>query len=129
MEAYRTPDDRFEDLAGWPYAPRYLEQDGLRMHYVDEGEGDPVLLLHGEPTWGFLYRRMIPTLAKAGRVLDHIETARARGQAVILITHNFRHALSVADDITVLAQGRAIGHFRRDEIELDDLTELVARVA
>ena len=69
MEAYRTPDDRFEDLAGWPYAPRYLEQDGLRMHYVDEGAGDPVLLLHGEPTWGFLYRRMIPTLSKAGRVI------------------------------------------------------------
>jgi haloalkane dehalogenase len=69
VEAYRTPDDRFEDLVGWPYAPRYVEQDGLRMHYVDEGAGDPVLLLHGEPTWGFLYRRMIPTLARAGRVI------------------------------------------------------------
>ena len=48
---------------------------------------------------------------------------------MILITDNFRHALSVADDITVLAQGRAVGHFHRDEIDLDDLTELVARVA
>ncbi|MGD9509790.1 MAG: ATP-binding cassette domain-containing protein [Geminicoccaceae bacterium] len=80
------------------------------------------LLILDEPTSALAVRQ-------AGRVLDHIETARARGQAVILITHNFRHALSVADDITVLAQGRAIGHFRRDEIELDDLTELVARVA
>jgi hypothetical protein len=55
--------------------------------------------------------------------------ARDRGQAVILITHNFRHALSVADDLTVLAQGRVAAHFRRDEIELDELTDLVARVA
>jgi haloalkane dehalogenase len=69
VDAYRTPDERFEDLAGWPYAPRYVEHDGLRMHYVDEGSGDPVLLLHGEPTWGFLYRRMIPTLAQARRVI------------------------------------------------------------
>ena len=69
MGAYRTPDERFEDLAGWPYPPHYVEQDGLRMHYVDEGAGDPILLLHGEPTWGFLYRRMIPGLAAAGRVV------------------------------------------------------------
>ena len=69
MEPYRTPDERFEGLAGWPFAPRYLEQDGRRMHYVDEGAGDPVLLLHGEPTWGFLYRRMIPPLSAVGRVI------------------------------------------------------------
>jgi haloalkane dehalogenase len=69
MEAYRTPEERFEDLSGWPYAPRYLSQDGLRMHYVEDGAGDPLLLLHGEPTWGFLYRRMIPALTAAGRVV------------------------------------------------------------
>ena len=70
MDSYRTPDERFEGLSGWPYAPRYVEQDdGLRMHYVDEGAGDPLLLLHGEPTWGFLYRTMIPVLADAGRVV------------------------------------------------------------
>jgi haloalkane dehalogenase len=68
MEAYRTPDERFDELPGYAYAPRYLEQDGLRMHYVDEGAGDPVLLLHGEPTWAYLYRKMIPTLAGAARV-------------------------------------------------------------
>jgi haloalkane dehalogenase len=62
MDAYRTPDERFEDLPGWDFEPRYLEQDGLRMHYVDEGDGDPVLLLHGEPTWAYLYRKMIPRL-------------------------------------------------------------------
>jgi haloalkane dehalogenase len=69
VESYRTPDERFEGLPGWTFEPRYLEQDGLRMHYVDEGAGDPVLLLHGEPTWGFLYRKMIPPLARVARVV------------------------------------------------------------
>lgn len=70
MEIKRTPDERFEDLEGWPYEPRYLEVgDGLRMHYVDEGPADApaVLLAHGEPTWGYLYRKMIPGLLDAGR--------------------------------------------------------------
>lgn len=80
------------------------------------------LLILDEPTSALAVRQ-------AGRVLDHIAEARDQGQAVILITHNFRHALSVADDLTVLAQGRVAAHFRRDEIELDDLTDLVARVA
>jgi haloalkane dehalogenase len=69
MEVYRTPDERFERLPGYPFAPHYLEQDGLRMHYVDEGEGDPIMLLHGEPTWSFLYRKLVPALAEVGRVL------------------------------------------------------------
>ena len=68
------------------------------------------------------------SVRKAGRVLDHIGQARNQGQAIILIMHNFHHALSVADDVTVLAQGRIAGSFRRDEIDLDGLTELVARV-
>lgn len=46
MESYRTPDERFEGLPGYTFAPHYVEQDGLRMHYVDEGAGNPVLLLH-----------------------------------------------------------------------------------
>ena len=82
--------------------------------------GSSVLILD-EPTSALAVRQ-------AGRVLEHIVTARNRGQAVILITHNFRHALSVADDLVVLAQGQVAGHFRRDEIGLDDLTDLVARV-
>lgn len=70
MEVVRTPDERFHDLEGWPYEPRYAEVgDGLRMHYVDEGprDGVTVLLAHGEPTWGYLYRKMIPGLVAAGR--------------------------------------------------------------
>jgi haloalkane dehalogenase len=65
---FRTPDERFLDLPGYPFAPRYVEVEGLRIHYVDEGPsgGDPVLLLHGEPSWSYLYRKMIPILAGAG---------------------------------------------------------------
>ena len=69
MEVYRTPDERFVDLPGFAFEPRYLDQDGLRMHYVEEGSGAPLLLLHGEPTWAFLYRKMIPALAGVGRVI------------------------------------------------------------
>ena len=59
----------------FPFESRYLRVNGHRMHYVDEGSGDPILLLHGNPTWGFLYRKFIPILVKAGyRVIvpDHI---------------------------------------------------------
>lgn len=69
MEAYRTPDERFESLPGYDFAPHYFEQYGLRMHFVTEGAGSPILLLHGEPTWAFLYRKLIPPLAKVGRVI------------------------------------------------------------
>ncbi len=66
---YRTPEERFAGLPDYSFTPHYLEQAGLRMHYVDEGVGAPVLLLHGEPTWSFLYRKMIPILAKRFRVI------------------------------------------------------------
>jgi haloalkane dehalogenase len=69
VSIYRTPPERFEGLPDFAYAPHHLDQDGLRMHYVDEGLGDPVLCLHGEPTWSFLYRKMIPGLAAVARVV------------------------------------------------------------
>ena len=59
----------YGDLPDFPYAPQYVEVEGLRMAYVEHGSGDPILLLHGEPTWGYLYRRMIPPLARAGRAI------------------------------------------------------------
>ena len=70
-EAIRTPDARFDDLPDFPFEPRYVEVDGLRMHYVDEGPpaATPILMLHGEPSWSFLYRFMIPPLAKRHRVV------------------------------------------------------------
>lgn len=66
MNVVRTPDERFAGLPGWPFEPRYTEADGLRLARVDEGSGDPVVLLHGEPTWSFLYRNVIPPLVAAG---------------------------------------------------------------
>ncbi len=69
MTIYRTPDAHFADLPDWPFEPRYLEiPGGLRIHYVDEGAADaqPVLMLHGEPNWGYLYRHMIGPVTQAG---------------------------------------------------------------
>jgi haloalkane dehalogenase len=68
MEILRTPDDRFTALPGYDFAPRYVQLGELRMHYVDEGprEGATVLCLHGEPSWSYLYRKMIPSLVAAG---------------------------------------------------------------
>lgn len=72
MDSVRTEDARFQDLAGWPYPPHYVEDlngyEGLRWHYVDEGPKDaPVALcLHGEPSWAYLYRKMIPVFREVG---------------------------------------------------------------
>jgi haloalkane dehalogenase len=66
VDTYRTPDERFQGLPEYDFEPRYLDQDGMRMHYIESGAGDPVLMLHGEPTWSFLYRKMIPLVAAAG---------------------------------------------------------------
>ena len=57
------------ELPGFPYEPRYEAIEGLRLAYVEQGQGDPILMLHGEPTWGYLYRHMIPPLAEMGRVI------------------------------------------------------------
>lgn len=68
MEILRTPDERFTDLPGYGFEPHYVEVDGLRIHYVDEGpaSAEPVLMLHGEPSWSYLYRKMIPVITAAG---------------------------------------------------------------
>jgi haloalkane dehalogenase len=68
MPTLRTPDERFADLTDFPYAPHYADVDGLRMAWVEDGpaEGPVALLLHGEPSWSFLYRTMLPVLASAG---------------------------------------------------------------
>jgi len=66
----RTPDGRFADLPDWPHEPRYFQRpDGLRLHYLDQGPRQAArtwLCLHGQPTWSYLYRRMIPVFAAAG---------------------------------------------------------------
>lgn len=69
MEVLRTPDERFADLHGWPFEPHYLQHEALRQHYVDEGSRDAAvtaLCLHGEPSWAYLYRKMLPVFTAAG---------------------------------------------------------------
>jgi len=78
----RTPEERFKNLPDYPFNPHYAPIDGMRMHYADEGprDGDIVLLLHGQPTWSYLYRKMIPPLAAAGYrtiAADHIGMGRS----------------------------------------------------
>jgi haloalkane dehalogenase/tRNA(adenine34) deaminase len=69
MEVLRTPDERFAALPGFTWAPKYVQQGDLRMHYLDEGPQDAAVIalcLHGEPTWAYLYRKMIPVFTAAG---------------------------------------------------------------
>lgn len=82
VDIYRTPDEAFHSLPDFPFQPNYLQWDGLRTHYLDEGprDGPIALLVHGEPTWCYLYRKMIPPLVAAGyRCIapDHIGFGRS----------------------------------------------------
>lgn len=71
VDVYRTPDDRFVNLPGYSFQPNYLEWERLRMHYVDVGprDAEPILLMHGEPDWSYLYRKMVPALEGRFRVI------------------------------------------------------------
>jgi haloalkane dehalogenase len=83
VEFVRTPDACFENLPDWPYEPQYVEIDGLRQAYVDVGSADAeetILLLHGQPSWSYLYRKMIPVLEQAGHrviAMDHVGMGRS----------------------------------------------------
>ena len=69
MSVIRTPDERFASLPDFPYSPHYVDIEEMRVHYVDEGKGETILCLHGEPSWSFLYRKMIKILSVKHRVL------------------------------------------------------------
>jgi len=69
MAVIRTPEDRFAGLSDFPFPPHYIEINGMRVHYLDEGTGEVVLCLHGEPSWCYLYRKMIPILSQKHRVI------------------------------------------------------------
>jgi len=111
VEAVRTSEDRFDGLL--PYQPNYLEWDGLRLHYLDEGQGAPVMLFHGEPTWGYLYRNMIGPLSEQYRVVvpDHMgfgKSATPTDREYTLQSHTENLAALIEHlgltDITFVAQ-------------------------
>lgn len=96
-EFVRTPDACFEGLPAWPYEPQYVEIEGLRQAYIDEGpsDGEVVLLLHGQPSWSYLYRKVIPGLTEAGyRVIamDHLGMGRSDKPVDIASYSYVRHA-------------------------------------
>ena len=66
-DVFRTPDERFDGLPGYSFDPHWHDADGLRLHYTDEGSGDPVICFHGEPTWAYLYRKLVGPLVAAGQ--------------------------------------------------------------
>jgi haloalkane dehalogenase len=104
MDYYRTPDAAFSSLPGYEYEPCYLDFEGMRMHYVDHGGGDPILLLHGEPTWSYLYRRMIPTLSARFRVIapDYLGFGRSDKPLRIEDYTYDLHASSIASLVRAL---------------------------
>jgi haloalkane dehalogenase len=131
-DAYRTPDERFASLPGYDFAPHYVEQDGLRMHYVDDGEGAPVLLLHGEPTWAYLYRKVIPQITPVARCIapDYLGFGRSDKPVAREWYSYDTHAASLARfideldlrDVTVVMQdwggplGMRLALERRDRV-------------
>ncbi len=66
MPSIRTPEEYFDNLPDFPFLPNFIELNGMRVHYIDEGQGETILCLHGEPTWSYLYRKMIPILTESG---------------------------------------------------------------
>jgi haloalkane dehalogenase len=97
----------------WPFAPHFTDAAGFRMHYADEGEGSPIICLHGEPTWGYLYRNFIPPLAKTHRVVvpDHMGFGKSetpQDREYTLKSHTENLAALIDDlglrDITFVAQ-------------------------
>lgn len=116
IDFVRTPDDCFDELDNFDYEPNYATVDGLRMHYVDEGpsDGEVILMLHGQPSWGYLYRKMIPPLVEAGFrviVMDHIGMGRSDKPVEPTIHEYERHVRWVKDFIA--------------EVDLSDITLFV----
>ncbi|MEL6323979.1 MAG: haloalkane dehalogenase [Pseudomonadota bacterium] len=107
ITAKRTPDERFENLPGYDFAPNYLEDlpgyEGLRVHYLDEGSADAdhtFLCLHGQPSWSYLYRKMIPVFVKAGgRVIAPDWLGFGRSDKPVddeVYTYNFHRNMLIA---------------------------------
>ena len=120
MDTLRTPDERFASLPDFPFAPHYVDvPDGeggeLRVHYVDEGPSDapPVLLMHGEPSWSFLYRTMIPILVDAGLARRRARPRRVRPVGQAVATHRLHVPTTRRLDGGLARRGRPPGRDAR----------------
>jgi haloalkane dehalogenase len=107
VDVHRTPDERFVDLPGFPFEPHYVDVDGLRMHHLDEGDpsAPPILLLHGEPSWSYLYRTMITPLVAAGHrcvAPDYFGFGRSDKPTDRAFYTYDRHVASIAQLVTLL---------------------------
>jgi haloalkane dehalogenase len=113
MHIIRTPRERFDNLPDFPFTPRFVEVGGFTIHYVDEGSGEPILLLHGEPTWSFLYRKMIGPLSRQHRVLapDFVGFGRS-------------DKLADPADYTFAMHAETLAGFVR-QLDLEDITLVV----
>ena len=131
MELFRTPDERFRDLPGYDFEPRYADVGGLRMHYADEGSGRPVVCFHGEPTWAYLYRKVARPLIDAGHRFVAVDmpgfgrSDKPTDRRWYSYDRHVEHVTSVLDgldleDATVVVQdwGGAVG--LRWAVEHDD---------
>lgn len=115
---YRTPDARFENLPDFDFEPHYLEVDGYRVAYLDEGpaDGEPILLIHGEPTWSYLYRKMIPVLVAAGHrciVPDLIGFGRSDKPAS-MDTHTYKFHVDAMTELVEALDLRDATFFGQD---------------
>ena len=106
-EFLRSPDSSFADLADYPFAPNYLDIDGLRMHYIDEGPRDApvILMMHGMPSWSYLYRHVIPIMLAAGYrcvAPDHIGFGKSDKVVDPAWYTTVRHTANIAALITAI---------------------------
>jgi haloalkane dehalogenase len=113
MAVLRTPDERFSGLPAFTYRPRYVEIEKMRVHYIEEGTGGVVLCLHGEPSWSFLYRKMIPILAAEHRVV-----------AMDFIGFGRSDKYTERDDYTFEMHKNTLMRFI-EELDLEDITVIV----
>ena len=114
----RTPDSRFENLVDYPFEPNYMIIDGLRVHYLDEGpkDADPIILFHGEPTWSYLFRKMIPVLTEAGhRVIapDMIGFGKS-DKFISKYDYSYKHHIDVMKELVIRLDLKEATHFGQD---------------
>lgn len=139
MDFHRTPDERFQDLPDFPWEPVYREWEGMRLAHLDEGDGPTVLMVHGEPTWSFLWRKVMPPLLEAGYrcVVPDLPGFGRSDKPTEISWYTFeRHAAALADLVTELDLtdatavvhdwGGPLGLYVSSVVEPERFTRLVA---